>query len=119
MTLPNFTAEASLYPTRERYRANARNPETFGSVLSQQLCRRSGQSCGGIDLFCCPGLTCTAEPGGVGVCVRAPPPPPPPRTCEQKKAACTDSGGVVVDCHDFYPDGCATPPCQPCCFVCS
>ena len=70
MTEPGFKAEASLYPTSQHYHAaditGARNS---GSVIAQQLCRHLGQSCGGIDLFCCPGLRCTASLGGHGICV--------------------------------------------------
>jgi hypothetical protein len=71
MGVPGFAAEASLYTSHERYRSAAlSSPGTFGSVVAQQLCRHLGQSCGGIDLFCCPGLRCTAGLGGRGVCVR-------------------------------------------------
>ena len=70
MAMPNFTAEASLYLTGERYRSfGAISPGTLDSVVAQQICRRQGQSCGGVDLFCCPGLRCTAGLGGRGVCV--------------------------------------------------
>ena len=117
MSIPRFTAEASLFPTREQYRsAGSNSPRMVDSVLAQQFCRHLGQSCGGFDLSCCPGLRCTAGLGEFGVCVREA--PPPPHTCAHLKQNCVDNGGDVVDCHDFFPDGCATPPCQPCCFVC-
>jgi hypothetical protein len=70
MTEPGFTADASLYPTSQRYHAAAiTGVRNSRSVLAQQLCRHLGQSCGGIDLFCCPGLRCTAPLGGHGICV--------------------------------------------------
>jgi hypothetical protein len=70
MTMPSFTAEASLYATSERYRfATVGAVETFDFVRAQQLCRHLGQSCGGIDLLCCPGLRCTAPLGRHGICV--------------------------------------------------
>ena len=62
MAMPRFTGEASFYATRERYGSAAlSSPGAFGSVVAQQLCRHLGQSCGGIDLFCCPGLRYTAS----------------------------------------------------------
>jgi hypothetical protein len=71
MTLPSYTAEASLYATSVPYRsAAAGGAGGFGSVFAQQLCRHLGQTCGGIDLVCCSGLRCTAPLGGFGVCVR-------------------------------------------------
>jgi hypothetical protein len=71
MNMPRFTAEASLYATSRHYGyAVAGVGETFDSVLAQSLfCARLGQTCGGIDLTCCPGLRCTAGPGRLGVCV--------------------------------------------------
>ena len=70
MRIPSFTAEAFLYAASQNYRAAAVSTGgRFGSVFAQQLCRHLGQSCGGIDLFCCPGLRCTAPLGGYGVCV--------------------------------------------------
>jgi len=70
MTTPSFTAEAALYATSQHYRAAAFSAAgRFDSVFAQQLCRHLGQSCGGIDLFCCPGLHCTAPLGGHGICV--------------------------------------------------
>jgi hypothetical protein len=70
MTRPSFTAEASLYATSLHYgNVVFSTVGIFDSVLAQQLCRQLGQTCGGIDLFCCPGLTCTAGLGGDGVCV--------------------------------------------------
>jgi hypothetical protein len=70
MNMPGFTAEASVYPTSQHYRfLGARAAGRSDSVLAQQLCRHVGQSCGGIDLFCCPGLRCTAGLGGRGICV--------------------------------------------------
>ena len=71
MTMPRFTAEASLYARREHYRyASLSNVGRLGSVSPQSLfCSRSGQPCGGIDLVCCPGLRCTSALGGLGVCV--------------------------------------------------
>jgi hypothetical protein len=70
MTMPSFTAEASLYATSQHYRhAALSSARRFDSVLAQQLCRQLGQTCGGIDLFCCPGLTCTAGVRGDGICV--------------------------------------------------
>ena len=69
MNVPGFTAEATLYGTREHYRnVVVSSGGTLRSVVAQQLCRRRGQSCGGIDLFCCPGLRCSAGLGGHGVC---------------------------------------------------
>jgi hypothetical protein len=69
MNMPGFHAEASLYGMSEQYGyavlSSART--MFDSVLAQQLCRHLGQTCGGIDLFCCPGLRCTAGLGGHGV----------------------------------------------------
>jgi hypothetical protein len=71
MTEPGFNAEASLYPTTQHYRfAGLDTAGRHGSVLAQSLfCARLGQRCGGIDLTCCPGLRCTAQPGGLGICV--------------------------------------------------
>ena len=70
MALPSFTAEASFYATSVPYRsAAAGRAGGYGFVLAQQLCRHLGQSCGGIDLVCCPGLRCTAPLGGFGVCI--------------------------------------------------
>jgi hypothetical protein len=71
MTMPSFTAEASLYKTSERYRyAGLSNAGRLGSVRPQSLfCSRSGQPCGGIDLVCCPGLRCSAKLGQLGVCL--------------------------------------------------
>ena len=62
MNMPSFAADASLYANRRHYRAAAANiGGTSHSILAQSLfCSRSGQSCGGIDLVCCPGLRCTA-----------------------------------------------------------
>jgi hypothetical protein len=52
MTVPSFSEEASLY---------ASSAGRLGSVLAQSLfCARLGETCGGIDLTCCPGLRCTA-----------------------------------------------------------
>jgi hypothetical protein len=68
--MPGFNAETSLYKTSVRYRsAGVSTSGMSASVVGQQLCRRLGQSCGGIDLFCCPGLKCTAGLGGRGICV--------------------------------------------------
>jgi hypothetical protein len=71
MTTPSFTAEASLYAASQYYRSAAVGAAGgFDSVLAQSLfCARLGQTCGGIDLTCCPGLRCTAVPGGLGICV--------------------------------------------------
>jgi len=71
MNMPRFTAEASLYATSRHYGyVVAGAGETVDSVLAQSLfCARLGQRCGGIDLTCCPGLRCTAGPGGLGICV--------------------------------------------------
>ena len=71
MATPRFTAEASLYATRQYYRSAAASAgKMFDSVLAQSLfCSRLGQRCGGIDLVCCPGLKCTAGLGGLGICV--------------------------------------------------
>jgi hypothetical protein len=72
MNMLNFAAEASLYATSQQYGyAVVNSARTSGSVLAQQLCRHLGQTCGGIDLFCCSGLRCTAGLGGHGVCVPA------------------------------------------------
>ena len=62
MTMPSFAADASLYASRRHYRAGAaRIGDASHPILAQSLfCSRSGQSCGGIDLVCCPGLRCTA-----------------------------------------------------------
>jgi hypothetical protein len=58
MNMPGFTAEASLYPLSEQYRLSGVSAvRKLGSVVAQQLCRRLGQSCGGIDLVCCRGLS--------------------------------------------------------------
>ena len=70
MTIPSLTAEATLYATSQHYRSAAVSAAgRSDSVLAQQLCRHFGQSCGGLDLFCCPGLHCTAPLGGIGICV--------------------------------------------------
>jgi hypothetical protein len=71
MAMPSFTAEASLYAARRHYRSTAAGAgEGLDSVLAQSLfCSRLGQRCGGIDLVCCPGLKCTAGPGGLGICL--------------------------------------------------
>ena len=69
MTIPSFTAEASLYTASQHYRSAAFSVAGGSAILAQQLCRHSGQSCGGIDLFCCPSLRCTAPLGGRGICV--------------------------------------------------
>lgn len=71
MTVPGFTAGASLYLSSRRYgyaRSSIGNIVS-ASVLAQQLCGHLGQSCGGIDLVCCRGLRCTAGLGGRGICV--------------------------------------------------
>lgn len=67
---PSFTAEASLYYASQHYGyAVVRAGGTYDSVLAQSLfCSRLEQPCGG-DLNCCPGLKCTARPGGLSVCV--------------------------------------------------
>jgi hypothetical protein len=68
MTTPSFSAEASLYGIGQHYGFTAvRAARKFDSVVAQQLCRHLGQSCGGIDLFCCPGLRCTTPLGGHGI----------------------------------------------------
>jgi hypothetical protein len=70
MTLSNFIAEASHYAASAHYRSRGvRAAGRIDSILAQQLCRQLGESCGGIDLICCPGLTCTAGLGGQGICV--------------------------------------------------
>ena len=69
MSMPSFAAEASLYATSQHYRSAAFRAGRFDSVLAQQLCRHLGQSCGGIDLFCCPDLRCTAPLGAHGISV--------------------------------------------------
>jgi hypothetical protein len=71
MTEPGFTAEASLYTASQHYRfAGHTTAGRHDSVLAQSLfCARLGQTCGGIDLTCCPGLRCTAPLGGLGICV--------------------------------------------------
>jgi hypothetical protein len=71
MNVPGFTAEASLCATSVHYRfAGLSSTGTLGSVVAQSLfCARLGQTCGGIDLVCCPGLKCTAGLGGQGICV--------------------------------------------------
>jgi len=71
MTTPSFTAEAALYATSQQYHSAAVSATgRHGSVLVQSLfCARLGQTCGGIDLTCCPGLRCTAPLGGFGICV--------------------------------------------------
>jgi len=52
VTTPSFTAEASLYPTSQHYGfAGVSTARRLRSLIPQQLCRHSGQSCGGIDLF--------------------------------------------------------------------
>src|SRR5882724_5522789 len=70
MTMPSFSAEASLYTTKRHYRyavASARG--IFGSIVAQSLrCSRLEETCG-FDLTCCPGLRCTAAPGELGICV--------------------------------------------------
>ena len=72
MSGPGFTAETSLYLTSQHYRFAGLNTagRGHGSVLAQSLfCARLGQTCGGIDLTCCPGLRCTTQAGGLGICV--------------------------------------------------
>ncbi len=71
MSMPTFTAEASVYGTKRHYRsATAGSGGRSNEVLAQSLlCSRLGQRCGGIDLTCCPGLRCTAGLGGLGICV--------------------------------------------------
>jgi hypothetical protein len=71
MTTPRFTAEASFYATSQHYRtACLSSAGRADSVLAQSLlCARAGQTCGGIDRICCPGLRCTAGLGGLGSCV--------------------------------------------------
>ena len=70
MNVPRFTADASLYATSQHYRYSAiSGARRSDSVLPQQLCRQLGESCGGVDLVCCAGLTCTAGLGGQGICV--------------------------------------------------
>jgi hypothetical protein len=70
MTMPSFAADASLYASRRHYRAGAaRIGDASHPILAQSLfCSRLGQSCGGIDLVCCPGLRCTAGLGELGIC---------------------------------------------------
>jgi hypothetical protein len=71
MNMPRFTAEASLCMTKQHYRSAAiTDARRSDAVLPQSLfCARLGERCGGIDLNCCPGLSCTAGPGGLGICV--------------------------------------------------
>jgi hypothetical protein len=70
MTIPSFTAEASLYATSQHYCSAVTSVGALPLVSAQSLfCARAGQRCGGIDLVCCPGLKCTAGLGGLGVCV--------------------------------------------------
>src|SRR5215469_1642435 len=70
MTAPGFAAEALYYATTQCYRAaTITRARSSDSVSAQQLCRHLGQSCGGVDLFCCPGLRCTAPLGGHGICL--------------------------------------------------
>src|SRR5262245_65255472 len=71
MNMPRFTAEASLYATSGHYGYGVASAVgLYNSVLAQSLfCARLGETCGGIDLTCCPGLRCTAGPSGLGTCV--------------------------------------------------
>jgi hypothetical protein len=71
MNIPGFTAEVSLQAMSAYYGLAVVSPARTisDSVLAQQLCRRLGETCGGIDLFCCPGLRCTAGLGGRGICL--------------------------------------------------
>jgi len=127
MSMPRFSAEASLYAASEHYRSlGVLAAGTFDSVLAQQLCRRLGQSCGGIDLFCCPGLTCTAGSGGSSICLPAPPSDPCarcrtlPTVCARMQCECTCNDGIPVDCSDLAGPNCnGCDCCKPCCFVCT
>ena len=96
MTLPSLSAEASLYRTTERYHsAGISVLGGFDSVAAQQLCRHFGQSCGGIDLFCCPGLRCTAGLGGRGICV----PDYHCSPCIDGRQFCCPPPGLGAPCH--------------------
>jgi hypothetical protein len=70
VNMTGFDAEASLRGMSEHYGYAGRSSASTISdaVVAQQLCRQLGQTCGGIDLFCCPGLRCTAGLGR-GICV--------------------------------------------------
>jgi hypothetical protein len=104
MSPPNFAAAASLYPTSQHYRSAAfRAAGRFDSVFAQQLCRHSGQSCGGIDLFCCPGLRCTAPLGGRGICV---PDLFHCSPCIHFRQVCCPPSGLGVPC---FVRSCLTP----------
>ena len=98
MTIPSFTAEASLYATGRQYRfAAARSPGRFDSVLAQQEgCMRLGQRCRGniLELSCCPGLECSGGLGP-GICVPCPP-------CGPCHADLT-SGGCNKVCYESFP----------------
>jgi hypothetical protein len=71
MNMPGFNAKASLYATSRHYGyAGVSAVGILDSVLAQSLfCAKLGEECGGIDLFCCPGLRCTGGRGGLGICV--------------------------------------------------
>src|SRR5215472_17863962 len=97
MTIPSFTAEASLYATSRQYCFTVRDPERFDSVLAQQEgCMRLGQRCRGhiLELSCCPGLECRGGLGP-GICVPCPP-------CGPCHIDLT-TGGCNKVCYESFP----------------
>ena len=71
MNMPRFTAEKSLYTTREHYvSAGLSGPGGLDSIVAESLfCSKSGEKCGGIDLVCCPGLQCSTRAGDLSTYV--------------------------------------------------
>jgi hypothetical protein len=112
MTIPSFTAEASLYATSEHYRSSAVSvAERLDSILAQQLCRQAGQRCFGLEFSCCPGLECAPSRLN-GICVPCPP-------CGPCQINLT-TGGCSQVCYTSRPLGrCFSydVPCDPsaCC----
>jgi hypothetical protein len=116
MTLPAFTAGASLYATSEHYcSAGMSASGSLGSVLAQQFCRHLGQLCAGLELSCCPGLRC-APSFLHGICV--PDTCPPCGPCQLNPSAATGCSQLCYF-HRPFVGGCVpfNVPCDPptCC----
>jgi hypothetical protein len=125
MTLPGFNAETSLYKTSVHYRLMGASVQADG-VMPQQFINW-GVSCGTCFLdsngncvrICGRRLCVTGEPWPCTWIAPCDPSacPPPQVDCDKAQAACKANGGIIFDCHDLVPDGCAA--CPPCCFRCT
>jgi hypothetical protein len=99
MSMPQFTAEASLYRTNTRYRLAtglASNRVQISPAFKGTICAFSGSpKCpGGFTKWFCLNDSCR----DTGICCTPPPPPPPPPTCPSGEDLCTN-GGVQGCCQ--------------------